>query len=31
VRIVPHQLRHTYATEMLRSGVGLPAVMVSLR
>ena len=27
VRIVPHQLRHTYATEMLRSGVSLPAVM----
>jgi len=26
-RIVPHQLRHTYATEMLRSGVDLPAVM----
>jgi site-specific recombinase XerD len=26
-RIVPHQLRHTYATEMLRSGVGLPGVM----
>jgi site-specific recombinase XerD len=26
-RIVPHQLRHTYATEMLRSGVGLAAVM----
>ncbi len=26
-RIVPHQLRHTYATEMLRAGVGLPAVM----
>ena len=26
-RIVPHQLRHTYATEMLRSGVTLPAVM----
>jgi hypothetical protein len=25
--IVPHQLRHTYASEMLRSGVGLPAVM----
>jgi integrase len=25
--IVPHQLRHTYATEMLRAGVGLPAVM----
>jgi site-specific recombinase XerD len=26
-RIVPHQLRHAYATEMLRSGVGFPAVM----
>ena len=26
-RLVPHQLRHTYATEMLRSGVGLAAVM----
>jgi integrase len=26
-RIVPHQMRHTYATEMLRSGVGFPAVM----
>ena len=26
-RLVPHQLRHTYASEMLRSGVGLPAVM----
>jgi integrase len=26
-RIVPHQLRHTYATEMLRSGVGFPAIM----
>jgi integrase len=25
--IVPHQLRHTYATEMLRCGVGFPAVM----
>jgi integrase len=25
--IVPHQLRHTYATEMLRAGVGLVAVM----
>jgi site-specific recombinase XerD len=25
--IVPHQLRHTYATEMLRSGVSFPAVM----
>lgn len=27
MRIVPHQLRHTYATEMLRSGVSFPAVM----
>jgi integrase len=27
IRIVPHQLRHTYASEMLRSGVGFPAVM----
>ena len=27
IRIVPHQFRHTYASEMLRSGVGLPAVM----
>ena len=26
-RIVPHQLRHTYATEMARSGVSLPALM----
>jgi integrase len=26
-RIVPHQMRHTYASEMLRSGVGFPAVM----
>lgn len=26
-RIVPHQLRHTYATEMLRSGVSFPAIM----
>jgi site-specific recombinase XerD len=26
-RIVPHQLRHTYATEMLRAGVSLPALM----
>ena len=25
--IVPHQLRHTYASEMLRAGVGLVAVM----
>ena len=26
-KIVPHQLRHTYATEMLRSGVSFPSVM----
>jgi integrase len=26
-QIVPHQLRHSYATEMLRAGVGLPALM----
>lgn len=26
-RIVPHQMRHTYASEMLRAGVGFPAVM----
>jgi integrase len=26
-RIVPHQLRHTYATEMLRSGVSFPGLM----
>jgi site-specific recombinase XerD len=26
-QIVPHQLRHTYATEMLRSGVSFPGVM----
>jgi site-specific recombinase XerD len=26
-RLVPHQNRHTYATEMLRSGVSFPAVM----
>jgi len=26
-RIVPHQLRHSFGTEMLRAGVGLPAVM----
>jgi integrase len=26
-RIVPHQLRHTYGTEMLRAGVSLPAVV----
>jgi len=25
--IVPHQLRHTYATEMLRSGVSFPVLM----
>jgi hypothetical protein len=26
-RIVPHQFRHTYATEMLRAGMSLTAVM----
>ena len=26
-RIVPHQLRHSFGTEMLRAGVSLPAVM----
>jgi integrase len=26
-RIVPHQLRHTYASEMLRSGVSFPVLM----
>jgi site-specific recombinase XerD len=26
-KIVPHQLRHTYATSMLRAGVSLPALM----
>jgi integrase len=26
-RIVPHQLRHTYATQMLRAGVSFPALM----
>ena len=26
-RIIPHQLRHTYASEMVRSGVTLPALM----
>jgi integrase len=26
-RIVPHQLRHTYASEMIRSGVTMPALM----
>jgi site-specific recombinase XerD len=29
-RIVPHQLRHTYATEMVRAGVSLPALMALL-
>ncbi len=26
-RVVPHQLRHTYASEMVRAGVSLPALM----
>jgi integrase len=26
-RLVPHQFRHTYASEMLRAGVNLPALM----
>jgi integrase len=26
-RVVPHQLRHTYASEMIRSGVTIPALM----
>src|SRR5215510_352333 len=26
-RIVPHQLRHTYASELLRCGVDFPALM----
>jgi integrase len=26
-RIVPHQFRHTYASEMIRSGMGFDAVM----
>jgi site-specific recombinase XerD len=26
-RVVPHQLRHTYATELLRSGVSFPVLM----
>ncbi|HTF71995.1 MAG TPA: tyrosine-type recombinase/integrase [Edaphobacter sp.] len=26
-RIVPHQLRHTYASEIIRSGVTVPALM----
>src|SRR6185436_5518475 len=29
-RIVPHQFRHTYASEMLRAGVGFPALMYLL-
>ena len=29
-RIVPHQLRHTYATGMVRAGVSLPALMTLL-
>jgi site-specific recombinase XerD len=29
-RVTPHQLRHTYASEMLRAGASLPAVMYLL-
>ena len=29
-RVVPHQLRHTYATEMVRAGVSLSALMTLL-
>lgn len=29
-RIVPHQLRHTYASQMIRAGVSLPALMTLL-
>ena len=29
-RVTPHQLRHSYATEMLRLGVSLPALMLLL-
>lgn len=29
-RIVPHQLRHTYASELVRAGVSLPALMTLL-
>jgi integrase len=29
-RIVPHQLRHTYASEIVRAGVSLPALMTLL-
>jgi site-specific recombinase XerD len=30
VRIVPHQLRHTYASQMVRAGVSLPVLMTLL-
>jgi len=30
VRIVPHQLRHTYASQMIRAGVSLPVLMTLL-
>ena len=29
-RLVPHQFRHTYASQMIRSGVGFPALMTLL-
>src|SRR5258708_1835665 len=31
IRIVPHQCRHSYATAILRAGVGFPAVVKLLR
>ena len=30
IRIVPHQMRHSFGTEMVRAGVSLPAVMKML-
>ena len=30
LRVVPHQLRHTYATELLNAGISIPALMALL-